>query len=45
MAFRIAYNFMKLYSIPSCLVVNNDQIGICLVPIVEKRTWENTKHI
>jgi hypothetical protein len=24
-----------------CLVVNNDKIGIHLVPIAKERTWEN----
>jgi len=39
MAYWIIY-FMKLYSIPPCLVVNNDQIGIHLVPTTGKWTCE-----
>ncbi len=46
MVHKITY-LMRLYSTPLCLVVNNDQIGIRLVPIALKKTWENkaTKHI
>jgi hypothetical protein len=38
---------MKLYSIPLCLVVNNDQTRIHLIPIARERKWESkgTKHI
>ncbi len=38
---------VKAYNIPPTLVVNNDQIGVHLVPIVRKKTWENkgSKHI
>jgi hypothetical protein len=46
MAYKIIY-VVKLYFIPLCLMVNNDQIRIHLVPIVGERTWENKgiKHI
>jgi hypothetical protein len=38
---------VKVNNIPPTLVVNNDQIGVHLVPIVRKRTRENkgSKHI
>jgi hypothetical protein len=38
---------VKFYSIPSCLVVNNDQTRIHLIPTFGEKTWENkgTKHI
>jgi hypothetical protein len=46
MGYKVAY-LVKIYNIPPTLVVNNDQIGVHLVPIVRKWTWENkgTKHI
>jgi hypothetical protein len=46
MVYKIAY-LLKLYSIPPCLVVNIDQIGIHLVPTIGERTWESkgSKHI
>jgi hypothetical protein len=46
MLYKITY-LMKLYSIPLCLVVNNDQTRICLILIATERTWESkgTKHI
>jgi hypothetical protein len=46
MAYNITY-LVKLYFIPLCLMVNNDQIKIHLVPIVGETTWESkgTKHI
>jgi hypothetical protein len=36
----------KTYNIPIALVVNSDQIGMHLMPIVGKCTWESkgTKH-
>jgi hypothetical protein len=46
MAYIITY-LVKLYSIPSCLVVNTNQTGIHLVPTSREKTWENkrSKHI
>ncbi len=39
MVLQIAY-LVKVYNLPPNLVVNIDQRGIHLVPIVRKRTWE-----
>jgi hypothetical protein len=38
---------VKANNIPPTLVVNNDQIGVCFVPTIRKKTWENkgSKHI
>jgi len=46
MVYKITY-LMKLYFVPLCLVVNNDQTRIRLIPIVRERTWKSkgTKHI
>jgi hypothetical protein len=35
MDYRVAY-LVKIYNIPPTLVVNNDQIGVHLVPIVRE---------
>ncbi len=46
MVYWIAY-VVKAYNILPTLVVNSDQIGVRLVPIVRKKNWENkgSKHI
>jgi len=46
MAYKAAY-LAKAYSIPPALIVNNDQIGVHLVPNGGKKTWEpkGTKHV
>ncbi len=46
MAYKVDY-FIKTYSIPLALVVNNYQIGVHLVPNDGERTWESkgTKHV
>jgi hypothetical protein len=46
MLYKITY-LVKLYSIPLCLVVNNDQIRIHLIPIAIEITREikGKKHI
>jgi len=46
MAYHVTY-LTKTYDIPPSLVVNNDQIGIHLVPTIGKCTWENngSKHV
>ncbi len=46
MAYHVAY-LAKAYDIPPSLIVNNDQIGIHLVPTVGECTWESrgSKHI
>jgi hypothetical protein len=46
MGFRVVY-LVKTYDIFATLMVNKDQIGVCLVPIARKWGWESkgTKHI
>jgi hypothetical protein len=45
-AYHVAY-LTKAYGIPLSLIVNNDQIGIHLVPITREHIWESrgSKHI
>jgi len=46
MGYWLVY-FVKGYNIPPTLVINNDQIGVHLVPTTRKWTWEGEgeKHI
>ncbi len=46
MTHRVAY-FVKVYNIPTYLVVNKDQIEIHLIPIRKYQTWETigAKHV
>ncbi len=46
MAYRNVY-FLKAYSIPLALVVNNDKSKVHLVPTNGEKTWEpkGTKHV
>jgi len=46
MAYCVAY-LVKVYSIPSALLVNSDQTGIHLVPIAGEKIWKpkGAKHV
>jgi hypothetical protein len=46
MTHKVAY-LVKVYNIPTYLVVNKDQIGIHFIPIRKDQTWETigVKHV